>query len=291
MSEKTKGILYMVVCAAMWSIGGLFIKLVPWNPVAIAGARSLVAGCVVLAYLLIMGYRLHFNRHTVAVAVSLLGIYLPFVAATKLTTAANAIVIQYTGPLYLLLFNAVFRKQRFRAADWAVVLLTVLGVGVFFLDQLSGGSALGNAIALFSGVSFAAMFITTGDANEEDRIGGIFLGQILTALVGLPVLFFTRAPITLQSVGCILALGVLQLGLSYVLYAKAMCTCPPLACSVLAAIEPLLNPVWVFLFTGERPGLLSLIGGAIVIVSVTAWCVYNARVPAPSEPRPGGSAA
>ena len=105
-------------------------------------------------------------------------------------------------------------------------------------------------------------------------------GQFLTAIIGLPVLFATRPAFTLQAVGGILVLGILQIGLAYVLYSVAIKRAPLLTCSLLAVLEPLLNPVWVFLFAGENPGLWSLVGGVIVVAAITLWYAYDARHPA-----------
>ena len=284
MTERTKGMLEMLTCALLWSVGGVFIKLVPWSGFAIAGARALVAGLTLLVYARIRGFRLRLSKETVFIAFSLAGTYLSFVCATKLTTAANAIVIQYTAPVYLLVFGAIFQGQKLKLADCLVVLFTVLGIGVFFLDQMGVGTLAGNLIALLSGVFFAAMFLTTSHVDEEERMSGILQGQLVTALIGLPFLFFEGSVVTTVSIGYILILGVIQIGIASMLYARALQSCPPLACSLLATLEPLLNPVWVLLFTGEKPGLLSLFGGIVVILSVTVWCIYNTRKDARQEP-------
>ena len=108
-------------------------------------------------------------------------------------------------------------------------------------------------------------------------MSGILLGHLFTAAAGIPFMFVFDTPVTAPAVLSILALGVVQLGIPYVLYGIAVKDCPALMCSLLGAIEPLLNPVWVFLFTGERPGVFALAGGVIVIVTITAWCVWRDR--------------
>ncbi len=276
--QRFLSMLFMLLCALLWSIGGVLVKAIPWNSFAIAGMRSLIAAGVIGGYMAVRRFRFLITRRTLAMMASIALTYLAFVTATKLTTAANAIVVQYTAPLFMLLYYGVFCKQRFCAADYLVVLFTVVGVAVCFLDELGrGGSAPGNIVALVSGLGFACMLITTGDAPEEERVSGLALGQALTALVGMPFFFAEGAPLTLQSSLCILALGVFQIGLAFIFYSLAARHCPPLACSLLSALEPLLNPVWVALFAAEVPGRLSLIGGAVVIAAITLWCVYNNR--------------
>ena len=279
MKRSTKGTIAMLLAALIWSTGGIFIKLVPWGPLAIAGARGFIAGCVVLAYLRIRRLRIEFSKQSVLIALALCAVFLSFVAANKLTTAANAIVLQYSAPVYVLLYLAFLRKQRLRRIDLVVVPLTIAGVALCFVGQMGRGTLMGNLVALLSGVFFAAMLIVTGDVSEQTRLSGILLGQFLTAFVGLPALIVTKPAFTLPAIGGVLALGLLQVGVAYVLYAEAAKDAPLLTRSLLAVLEPLLNPVWVFLFAGENPGSWSILGGVVVVGAITAWYVLDARNP------------
>ena len=277
-AQKHKAMAYMLLCALLWSIGGIFIKSIPWSSFAIAGARSLIAAMVIGCYIAIRRFRFMITKKTLIMMACLSMTYFAFITATKLTTAANAIVLQFTAPLYVLMYNGLFRKQKLHVADYVVVAVTILGVAVCFLGDLGqGGSLLGNLIALFSGITFAGMLISTGSAPEEERASGLIQGQALTALIGMPFFFAEGAQLTVTSGLCILALGVLQLGFAFVLYSLAARHCPPLACSLLGALEPLLNPIWVAVFAGEVPGALSLTGGLIVVLAVSLWCVYDDR--------------
>ena len=177
----------------------------------------------------------------------------------------------------------IMLTARSEGADLAAVLFTLLGVALFFFDQLKPGYILGNCVAIVAGMFMAGMFVTVGEMQGEERFSAIFIGQMLTFLVGLPFVIATKPELTAQTLGCILALGVFQLGISYILYVKASVYCTPLACCLLGAVEPLLNPVWVFLFDGERPGLFALIGSVIVIVSVTLWCIFGKEKAAAGE--------
>ena len=279
MKETTKGTIAMIATALLWSIGGIFIKLVPWNPLAIAGLRGVIGGLVMLAYLLIRGIKPVFNKDTIKIALALAGVCTTFVAANKLTTAANAIVIQYCEPVYVLLYIAFVQKKKLRPLDIAVVPITILGVSLCFIGQMGKGHLIGDSIAVISGVFFAAMFIFSEGVSDQTRASGIMQGQFLTAIIGLPVLFATRPAFTPQAISGILVLGIFQIGIAYVLYSIAIKRAPLLTCSLLAVLEPLLNPVWVFLFAGENPGVWSLVGGVIVVFIITLWYVYDARHP------------
>ncbi len=286
MNEQHKGMLAMLVCAMLWSIAGIFIKLLPWNAFVIAGMRSAVAALVVAGYMMLKRIPLEINRRTLTVAAFLAATYSMFVLSNKLTTAANAIVLQYCAPVFVLLYSAFVRHQKFRLADYLVVLFTFLGVAVCFLTQLGGGGTIGNAVAILTGVAFAGIFIFSEGIRPETRINGILQGQLITALIGLPVMLWSPPEFTVQTTASILILGVFQLGIPFVLYAYALERAKPLLCSLLAVLEPLFNPIWVMLFYGETPSLLALVGGLIVVGSITVWCVYNERV---SERKPAES--
>ena len=280
LSKKNIAIFQMLVCASLWSIAGVMFKFIPWNSFVIAGARGFVAGLVVLAYIGIRKLPIVINARSLKLAVGMCLTCSFFVAANKLTTAANAIVLQFTSPVFILVFSALFRHKRFSAADIICVAVTLAGMALFFLDQLASGYMLGNLLAICAGASMAVMFIAIGDATEPERYSGILMCQILIALIGLPFAFTTEIDLSARPLILIIVLGVFQLGIPYILLSKASEHCPPLACSILGALEPLLNPVWVLIFYGERPGIFALIGGIVVIFTVTVWCVYSDRHPA-----------
>lgn len=277
--QKNTAILEMLVCATLWSIAGIFIKLIPWNAFVIAGLRSLFAGLVVLVYMKIRRLRLILNRRTVVAGVCMALLFFCFVGANKLTTAANAIVLQFTAPLFIMVLSVLFLHQKFRRADVLAVIFTMAGISLFFFDQLTPGHVLGNVVAILSGLFMALMYMNLGSCPETERMSSILIGQTLTFLCGVPLLFTTHPAFSALPVLYVVILGVVQLGIPYVLCARAAEHCPPLACSLLGALEPLLNPIWVFLFDGEAPGVFALAGGAVVIVTVTLWCIFGQRAP------------
>ena len=273
MKKENRAMLEMLMCAALWSIAGIFIKLIPWNSLVISALRSFFAGLTVLVYIRLKGYKLVINRQTLIPGLLLGLVYIAFVAANKLTTAANAIVLQFTDPIFIVIFSALFFGQRFKKRDFIAVICTFIGIGMFFLDQLSEGYLLGNFVAIFAGACLGGMFIAMGKAETQERFSAMLVGQAVAFIFGLPFIITTKPEFSALPVLYIIILGVLQLGIPYILYGRAAEHCPPLACSLLGALEPLLNPVWVLIFDGEKPGLFALIGGVIVIVSVTVWCI------------------
>lgn len=275
MKKENIAIIEMLICAALWSVAGIFIKLIPWNGFAVAGMRSLIAGLTIAVYMLITRRRYIFSRRTVVGGIMTAGVYTCFTVANKLTTAANAIVLQFTCPVFIVILSAIFLKQKIRKNDLAVVIATLAGIALFFFDQLKPGYILGNFVAIAAGMFMAVMFILVGNMEGDERFSTITNGQFLTFFVGLPFIIATKPEFTAAATASILVLGVFQLGISYILYVKSTQYCPPLACCLLGALEPLLNPVWVLIFDGERPGVWALIGGIIVVVSITLWCIFD----------------
>lgn len=275
MKKENIAILEMLLCAALWSIAGIFMKFLPWNGFALASLRSLIAGLTIALYMFLRKKRFVFTRRTVIAGILTGSVYLCFTIANKLTTAASAIVLQFTDPIFIVLISSLVLHKKPRRADVLVVLVTLFGIALFFFDQLTPGNLLGNGVAILSGLFMACMYMSVGDLPAEERFSAILIGQSFTFLVGLPAVFLTRPGLTGWTFLCILILGVFQLGISYILFAKATVYCPPLACALLAALEPLLNPIWVLLFNGEKPGPYSLIGGVIVISAVTFWCIFG----------------
>lgn len=277
MSKKHIAMLEMLLCAVLWSIAGLFIKKIDWNPIVIAGFRSLFAAGTVVVYCLFKKQRICFNKQIAKAAFFLAATFLCFVVANKMTTAANAIMLQFTAPIFILLFSVLFRKQKFPLRDVLTVLITLGGISLFMIDGIGAGQLAGNLIGLLAGLFFAGMFVTVGETKGSERMSGLFFGHLLTFLVAVPFLFVTRPVFSGEAFLYAGILGIIQLGIPYLLLALASEHCPPLACSLISAAEPLLSPVWVALFGGEIPSPIALVGGVIVMTTVTLWCVLKDR--------------
>ena len=267
--SKKGAMLLMALCAFLWSTGGLLIKLLPWHPAVISGLRSAIAALVILIYMKASRMRLSFSWKGLGAGVCLGATMLLFVWANKLTTSANAIVLQSTNPVHIVLLSALFLGCRYSRRELLAVAAAMGGVALCFFDQLTPGGLLGNFIALGSGLTMGAMFLFSSRLpDDQQAITSLALGHGLAAAVGL--LFLPGSPVELTpvTVGAILALGVFQLGVPYILYALAVRRCSPLSCSLLSMLEPLLNPVWVFLAMGEKPGFFALAGGIIALTGL-----------------------
>jgi drug/metabolite transporter (DMT)-like permease len=270
--ERYKAIGFLIVTAVLWSSGGLLIKMISWNPIAIAGVRSAIAALVLLVFL--RHPRITWSSAQIGGAIAYTVTVILFVSANKLTTAANAILLQYTSPIYVALFGTWFLEERATWLDWITIFAVIGGMGLFFLDDLTAGGFWGNVCAISSGVTFACLVLFMRKQKNDSPLESIFLGNILTALVGLPFMF-KAMPSASSWVGLILS-GVLQLGLSHVLYSAAIKHVAALEAILISFIEPILNPLWVLLIMGEAPGPWALVGGFIVLASVTIRYVVTA---------------
>ncbi len=271
----------MIVCSVLWSTAGLFIGKIDLNPFAIAGYRGLIAGITILAFMIIAKYKIVFTKKSLVSMLFVSGTALCFVCATKYAGAANAIVLQYTAPIYIVLFSALFLKKNPSKNDLITVIITLFGIILFFVESLEGGNLLGNILGLFAGVFMGMMFICVGECDKNEKLSGIMLSQFLTAFIGIFVSLFMDNSFTFDLTPWLylLFLGVFQLGIPYALYGLANSNCPALLCCLIAAIEPVLNPVLVAIATGVVPSLLAILGGVIVILSVTINCVINSKKP------------
>lgn len=275
MKKENRAIAEMLICASLWSIAGIFIKLIPWNGFVISGIRSLIAGLTMLVYIAAKRYKIYINRKTLTSGIITGLVYTSFVAANKLTTAANAIVLQFTSPVFIVVFSALFLKQKIKRNDLIAVIFTFIGIGMFFFDELENGYILGNFVAIAAGALMAVMYMTLGNAGTQERFSSILIGHMTAFAIGIPFMATTQPEISSSAIICIIILGVVQLGIPYVLYGRASEYCPPLACCLLGALEPLLNPIWVLIFDGEKPGIFALVGAVIVIAAVTLWCAFG----------------
>ncbi|AEH51941.1 DMT family transporter [Pseudothermotoga thermarum] len=263
--ERTKGIFYLIIASTLWSFGGVLIKLVNWNAMAIAGTRSLIAVFVLVLYL--KRFKLNFTKDMIVAACFYSLMVITFVAANKLTTAANAIFLQYTAPVYVAIFGTLILKEKMVIFDYLALAFVFFGMFLFFFGRISSGSMLGNFFAVLSGLAFGLFIVFLRKQKDAKPAESVVLGNFFTAVVGLPFLF--RQPITTTNVVGIILLGTVQLGISYIFYSIAITKVTAFEASLIPVIEPILNPIWVFLSTGEYPSKFALIGGTIIVGSIT----------------------
>jgi drug/metabolite transporter (DMT)-like permease len=198
-----------------------------------------------------------------------------FVTSTKLTTAANAIFLQYTAPIYIVLLAFWFLREKPSRADWGSMFIIFLGLLLFFGDKLSTNGFYGNILAVLSGVTSALMIVSMRAQKEGTPAESILIANLFTALFGFP--FVLRETWTLTNWLILLYLGLFQIGLSSLLFSKAIKHVPALEANLVGTLEPVLNPVWVFLFLGESMGSFALFGGLIVLGGVAFSAISSAR--------------
>ena len=265
----------MATAALCWSLGGLLIKSVDWPPLAVAGGRGFIAA----AFLAVFAPRFRFTWSAAQIggAMAYAATTILFVTATKLTTAANAILLQYTAPVWIALLGAWFLGERATRADWLTIAIVFGGMSLFFCDDLQLAGFAGNLIALASGVAFASMTLLLRKQKDTSAEESIFLGNLLAGVVGLPFMFSAQALPSVRGWIALALLGIVQLGISYLLYARAIRHITALEAVLIPVIEPILNPIWVLLALGERPGPLALLGGVIVLAAVTTRTLHGLR--------------
>jgi drug/metabolite transporter (DMT)-like permease len=264
--------------ALLWSTGGLFIKATPLDAFQLSFGRSLLAAVTVAVLTRREGFRV--NALTLVSSVLYAALLLLFVMANKLTTAANAIFLQYTAPVYVLLLEPWLFRERFRRADVFVVAACVVGMSLFFVGQLRPQDVEGNLTALASGLFFALFLLSFRHpkAARVNRASSVIYGNLLLCLFTLPWFAPAAAGLTTKDVLVVAYLGVVQIGVAYTLFTLGMARgVRSLDAGVVGYIEPMLNPVWVFLFLGERPSQWAITGGVVIIAAVLAHTVAFAR--------------
>lgn len=258
--------LYLLGAAALWSTAGAAIKLSHLDAFQLSSGRSLIAAAVL--FLIFPESRQRPNLRMLGVAAAYAATVVLFIFANKLTTSANAIFLQDTAPLYVLLLSPLVLRERPSRGELAAVPIFLLGLSLFFLDQLSPGQFQGNLVALGSGVAFA---ITILGMRAASAYGAaiLFWGNLIAGFGLLTPALSGPSP-TLVDAGLLAFLGIFQLGLGYAFFQRGLRDVPAVEASLLVLLEPVLNPVWAFIFAGEQPGPWALVGGAIILLA-TAW--------------------
>ena len=275
MKERNRSVLFVFLAAVCFSTGGLFIKLIPWNALAINGARNLIGALVIGAYLLITRHRIVFSRRVLTGALSMIGVTTFFALANKMTTAANTIVLQFTAPVFVIIFMAVFYRQKPGKVDLTVCFLVLLGVVLFFVDGIRAGNLPGNLLAVLSGICYAGVFMMNTGRNA-DAVSSCFLGQLAAGLMFTP-LCFRETDFSLPVLLPLFALGVIQVGGAYILLSLGIRNTPPVTASLITGLEPIMNPLLVAAFYGETITALSVVGCVIVICSILGYNLWLAR--------------
>jgi drug/metabolite transporter (DMT)-like permease len=268
----------VLAAAIIWSTGGLFIKWTTLSGLELSFGRSLLAAVTVAIFTRREGFGI--NRITLLASVLYAALLLLFVLATKETTAANAIFLQYTAPLYVLVLEPIFYKEKFRQRDLITVIFCVVGMSLFFVGKLRPQDVTGNLLALASGICFAFYFLLLrhSSARDVNRASSVIYGNLLVVLIAASAGLKALPNIDLHDALSVVYLGVVQIGVAYTLFTLGMARgIRSLDAGIVGYIEPVLNPVWVFLVIGERPSKWALIGGAIIVGAVVVHTTLKAK--------------
>lgn len=277
-SAKFSPLLFVIAAAVLWSTGGLFIKWTSLSGLELSFGRSLLAAITVAIFTRHEGFGI--NKVTALASVLYAALLLLFVLATKETTAANAIFLQYTAPVYLLILEPLIYKEKFRRRDLIVVTVCVIGMSLFFVGKLRPQDVTGNLLALASGLCFACYFLLLRHSKSRsvNRASSVIYGNILLVLVAAPAGLKALPQMNMHDALSVLYLGVVQIGLAYTLFTVAMARgVRSLDAGIVGYVEPVLNPVWVFLVLGERPSSWALVGGAIIVIAVVCHTLMEAK--------------
>ena len=270
-----KSIIFIIIAASLWSTSGVMIKTISWQPIAILGGRSIFSSIVFLIYLRRLPTK--WTRWKLVASAAYILTQFLFIWSTKLTTAANAIFLQYTAPVYVILLALWFLHERPTRIDWSSMLIIFVGMLLFFGDKLSTDGFYGNLLAVLSGVTSAFMTVSLRAQKDGVPAESILLANLFTAVIGIP--FILKESWTPTNWLILLYLGTIQMGLSFLLFTNAIKYVPALEANLISTLEPVLNPVWVFLFLGEEPGRFALIGGLIVLAGVALNTIGGTRTP------------
>ena len=276
----TRSVGLLVGASLCWSIAGVLFKYVEWPGLAAASGRGLIAGLFLLVVCW-RSLRFTWSPMQLAAAAVYAACTLLFAMANKMTTAANAILLQYTAPMWAALLGAWFLHERPTKGDWLTIAVVFGGLGLFLYDGLQLGQLAGILVAIASGIGFAGVPIMLRKQPAGSTVEPLILGNLLGALIGLPALLSAPA-LPASGWGALVLLGVVQLGLAYLLYSRAIRHVTALEAVLIPVLEPVLNPLWVMLAVGERPSARSLVGGAIVLGAVLARAIVSIRHPRPA---------
>lgn len=278
------GYVFVLLSAICFALAGVLIKSIDWNALSVSAGRSIFAAGVLYVFLKLQGKRLVMNRRTALGALVNFVMLQTFVIANKLTTAANAIVLQFTMPIWLILILWLFMHERPRRAAIAACAVIFAGIVCFFFDDLSMSGLLGNIIAVVSGMAYAGVFVLKRIPGCDFESAAIW-SFLACAVFGIPTLL-QETDFALPTIAAVIVLGVVQAGMAYVFLSLGLDRVNPVAAALISTIEPILNPIIVAVVIGETIGPAAFFGALLVIGGATAYNVYDARHPRTPEAPP-----
>jgi drug/metabolite transporter (DMT)-like permease len=267
-----KGVIATVVAALIWSTAGVLVKLIHQDAFTILFYRSLYAGLVFL--LVFRKEALHIDRRALLISAFYAPLLICFVTSTKLTTAANAIFLQYIAPAIVLIIEPRLLGTRLKKYNAWTVVACLAGMSFFLFDQKGNSHHwLGDGLALMSGFFSAGLVLSLRFSNRQEQTSGILLGNIWVVLITLP--WFLSSPgATTQEHIMLAYLGFIQIGVGFLLFTYGQRRIPALEGSLISILEPILNPIWVMIWYHEVPTVWSIIGGTVILLALTVRMFY-----------------
>jgi len=268
---RTRGVFFIVIAALLWSTGGIGIKGIADSPLKVTFYRSLFAA---IALFLVFGRDVWGRRRWKSTAVFIAAIVCygacltAFVIATKWTTAANAIFLQYAGVVWVLLLSPLVVREPMRARDVIAIVVAIAGMALFFIGKFEARGMSGNAMALVSSVFFAGLILALRREHDAAQ-SAVTWGNLVLAIALLPFVAHDLS-LTPKSFGVLAFLGLFQIGLAYAFFVRGLKYVTATQASLTGMLEPVANPIWVFLLLGERPSVFAIAGGAVVLAAI-AW--------------------
>jgi drug/metabolite transporter (DMT)-like permease len=283
LSNERRGIFLVIGAALLWSTGGIGIKAIAENALYVSCYRSAIAA--VALFLIFRPRAIRWTPWFVTSIVAYAGTLIAFVTATKWTTAANAIFLQYSGVVWVLLLSPIVLKEKLKWRDAVAIAVAIAGMGLFFVQQFEARGLAGNLMALLSSAFFALLVISLRLQRGSVAEAAVTWGNVLTAAIVFP--FIARAPaVSARSLAVLAFLGIFQIAIAYALFVNGLKYISATEASLTGMIEPVANPIWVFFLLGERPHALSLVGGAIVLAAIVWRTVAGGREVAVALPPP-----
>jgi len=280
-TDRRKGLLYIALAALLWSTGGIGIKYVIDPALKVTFYRSVFAA-ITLFLIFRKHVRVRWSPSFIAAIVSYAACLTAFVIATKWTTAANAIFLQYAGVVWVLLFSPLVLREPMRRRDVIAIVVAMAGMALFFVGKFEAKGMAGNGMALLSSVFFAALILSLRREHDASR-AAVTWGNVFIALALIPAVAGDLA-LTPKSFAALLFLGVFQIGLAYAAFVKGLKYVTATEASLTGMLEPVANPVWVLLFLGERPSAYAM-AGAVIVLAAIAWHTMQGE-PATDLPPP-----
>ena len=275
MSPRTRAILALIFSVVLGSTSGVLIKLSNWDAMALNGARSLIAAVFVWAYLRHPNFT--WSRAQVGGAIFFALQTITFVQATKWTTAANAIFLQFASPVWVALFSIWLLGERPSRREWATIAAVGLGMLLFFGGELTQTGIWGNLVAVLSGICTALALIAMRAQKDGSPTETILLGNLIAGFAGLPFILFGDQPINAREIGLILYFGIFQLGLAFLIVSLVVKELSAIETILIQTLAPSLLSLWGFRIIGEKPSPPALAGAAIITTAVTLNALGAAR--------------